>query len=767
MERLSLKLGGMSCAACAKAIDRAIAGVPGVVKSNVNFALELATIEYDRHKTTAEAIIQAVTTAGYQAISFSLTVPELTDVSGRNSHSSVTAKADVDEPNINLKLLIAIVISLLLMIGSLPMMLGREIGLIPIWLQQPIGQLILATPVQFWCGQSFLVGALQAAWHRRSNMNTLIALGTGATYLYSLIGTFLPEIINQPDRSSPHLYYETSVIVITLILFGKQLEQRAKGQTKTSIQKLINLQPQVARVIDGGTEISVPIDQIQLDQIVAVRPGESIPVDGIIIAGESTVDESMITGESQAITKRIGDEIIGATLNHTGMLNIRVTKIGEETFLAQIIQLVAQAQADQVPIQRLADRVTGYFVPIVISIAILTSSLWFIFTNSLSMALITGVGVLMIACPCALGLATPTAIMVGTGKGAERGILIKSGASLELLQQVNTIVFDKTGTLTIGKPIVTNFIPVVDNYHGNEFDILQLAASLEYHSEHPLGSAIVNYAIAREIPLKPVERFQAIIGSGVQGTVDRKLIQLGSSEWMISLGINTVLQIANQQILANYQQQWEAAGKTVVWMAIDSEIAGIIGISDVLKPSAVATVSRLKKLGMEVVLLTGDNLVNAERLAQNLGIDRVFAQIKPQEKAEVIRTLQSTLIGKHRSIVAMVGDGINDAPALAQADVGISLGTGTDIAIAASDVTIISPDLQAIITAIKLSRATLTNIKQNLFFAFIYNIIGIPIAAGLFYPLFGWLLNPMLAGGAMAFSSVSVVTNALRLRKFK
>jgi P-type Cu+ transporter len=764
MERLGLKLGGMSCAACASAVDRAIAHVPGVVESNVNFALELATIEYDRHKTTAEAIIQAVTTAGYQATSLGVT--------DRHSVPSVMAVSAIDRSlddrsDIDLKLLIAIVISLLLIIGSFPMMLGQEMSRIPAWLQQPIGQFILATPVQFWCGQSFLVGAVQAAWHRRSNMNTLIALGTGATYLYSLVGTFAPEIIGQPDRSSPHLYYETSAIVITLILLGKQLEQRAKGQTKTAIQKLINLQPQIARIIEGGEEISVPIDRVRVDQIVTVRPGESIPVDGVIIAGESTVDESTITGESKPITKRIGDEIIGATINHTGSLNIRVTKVGNETFLAQIIQLVAQAQADKAPIQRLADRVTGYFVPIVIMIAIFTSLLWFILTNSLSMAMITGVGVLIIACPCALGLATPTAIMVGTGKGAERGILIKSGASLELLHRVNTIVFDKTGTLTIGKPIVTSFIPVVDNYHGNEFDILQLAASLENCSEHPLGSAIVNYATEREIPLKPVEQFLAIVGSGVQGIVDRKLIQIGSSEWITALGINTVLQIANQQILANYQQQWEAAGKTVAWIAIDSEIAGIIGMSDAIKPSAIATVSRLKKLGLEVVLLTGDNLPNAERLAQSIGIDRVFAQIKPQGKAEVIRTLQSTFIGKHRSIVAMVGDGINDAPALAQADVGISLGTGTDIAIAASDVTIISPDLQAIITAIKLSRATLTNIKQNLFFAFIYNIIGIPIAAGLFYPLFGWLLNPMLAGGAMAFSSVSVVTNALRLRKFK
>jgi P-type Cu+ transporter len=763
MERLGLKLGGLSCAACASTVDRAIAHVPGVVESNVNFALELATVDYDRQTTTAEAIIQAVTTAGYQATSI--------DVADSNFSGaaaiSITRKDRIKEPNIDLKLLIAIVISLLLIIGSLPMMLGRELSLIPGWLQNPIGQLILATPVQFWCGRSFLVGAGTAAWHRRSNMNTLIALGTGATYLYSLVGTFYPQIISPTHHSQPHLYYETSAVVIALILLGKRLEQQAKGKTKLAIQKLINLQPQVARIIDGDAEISVPIDRVRVNQIVAVRPGENIPVDGIIVVGASMVDESMVTGESKLITKQVGDEIIGGTLNHTGSLNIKVTKIGNETFLSQIIQLVAQAQADKAPIQRLADRVTGYFVPIVILIAIVTSALWLILTGSLSMALTTGVGVLIIACPCALGLATPTAIMVGTGKGAERGILIKSGASLELLNRVDTIVFDKTGTLTIGKPIVTDFIPIVDNYHGNELDILQLAASLEYHSEHPLAAAIVDRAKEREIELKPVVQFQAIIGSGAQGIIDSKLIQVGSSEWIDSLDLHTVLQAANYQILTNYQQQWQAEGKTVVWIAIDREIAGIMGISDAIKPTAAATIVRLKKLGLEVVLLTGDNLPNAERLAKSIGIDRVFAQIKPQGKAEVIQTLQSTSIGKHRAIVAMVGDGINDAPALAQADVGIAMGTGTDIAIAASDVTIISPDLQAIITAIKLSRSTLTNIKQNLFFAFIYNIIGIPIAAGLFYPLFGWLLNPAIAGGAMAFSSVSVLTNALRLRRFK
>jgi P-type Cu+ transporter len=467
------------------------------------------------------------------------------------------------------------------------------------------------------------------------------------------------------------------------------------------------------------------------------------------------------------VTKQIGDEVIGATMNHTGSLNVKVTKVGNETFLSQIVQLVAQAQADRAPIQRLADRVTGYFVPIVLAISIATVITWLVLTGDRSMALIAGVGVLTIACPCALGLATPTAIMVGTGKGAEQGILIKSGASLELLHRVKTIVFDKTGTLTIGKPVVTDFIPIIDSYRGDESNILQLAASVEHYSEHPLATAIVSYAVARKLRVIPVAQFQSIAGSGVQAIVNGKLVQIGAPDWITTQVVQGVIQVTNQQILSSYQRQWETAGKTVVWLAIDGEVAGTIGITDELKSTAIDTIARLKQLGLEVVLLTGDNVANAQRLAGRVGIDRVFAQIKPQGKAEVIQFLQSPTNGKHRSLVAMVGDGINDAPALAQADVGIAMGSGTDIAIAASDVTIVSPNLQTIVTAIELSRATLTNIKQNLFFAFIFNIIGIPIAAGVFYPIFGWLLDPMLAGGAMALSSVSVVTNALRLKRFR
>lgn len=756
MESLGLKLGGMSCTTCAKTIEAEIAHVPGVIRSNVNFALEQATVGYDRQKTNVEAIIQAVTTAGYQAIPIEIANSVI-----------LPRRGQIEEEDIDFKLLTGIVASVLLTIGSLPMMLDLEISWMPDWLDHPIGQLILATPVQFWCGYSFLTGAWKAARHRRSNLNTLIALGTGATYLYSLLGTFAPQLISNSQQPHPYLYYETVAVVITLSLLGKQLEQQAQGQTVNTIEKLAHLQPQVARVIEDGEEVTIPIELIQVGYIVTVRPGEMIPVDGKIIAGESMVDESMVTGESQPITKQIGDEVIGSTLNHTGNLNIQVTKIGAETFLAQIIQLVAETQADRVPIHRLADRIAGYFVPMAIAISVLTVVLWWVFTGDLAMGSITGVGVLTISCPCALGLATPTAIMAGTRQGATQGILIKSGTSLELLDRVNTIVFDKTGTLTIGKPVVTDFIPVVDSYHGDELNVLQLAASVEDLSEHPLAHAIVEYATSKQLGMIPVTGFKAIVGSGVQGIVNGKLVQIGSSEWIATLSVHGVMQIANQQILATYQHQWETEGKIVIWLAIDGEIAGIVGITDAVKSTAIATVTKLKQLGLEVVLLTGDNLTNAERLAHKVGINRVFAQVKPQGKADVIRTLQFSSKRKHRPIVAMVGDGINDAPALAGADVGIAMGTGTDIAIAASDVTIISSDLQTIITAIELSRATLTNIKQNLFFASIFNILGIPIAAGLFYPIFGWLLTPILAAGAMALSSVLVVTNAFRLKRFR
>jgi Cu+-exporting ATPase len=472
------------------------------------------------------------------------------------------------------------------------------------------------------------------------------------------------------------------------------------------------------------------------------------------------VDEAMVTGESVPVKKQAGDEVIGATINKTGSFRFKATRIGKDTFLAQIVKLVQEAQGSKAPIQRLADQVTGWFVPAVIAIAIATFVIWFNFTGNVTLSLITMVGVLIIACPCALGLATPTSVMVGTGKGAENGILIKDAQSLELAHKIQTIVLDKTGTLTEGKPTVTDFVTVKGTANQNELNLLKLAGSLERNSEHPLAEAVVRYAESQQVDLTEVTDFLAVAGSGVQGIVNHHLVQIGTASWLNELGINT-------DSLQEYQVAWESAGKTVIFITIDGELAGIMGIADALKPSSASSVKALQKLGLEVVMLTGDNRPTAEAIAHQVGISQVFAQVKPDQKAAIIKSLQSENKHQKSKIVAMVGDGINDAPALAQADVGIAIGTGTDVAIAASDITLISGDLQAIVTAIQLSRATINNIQQNLFFAFIYNIIGIPVAAGILYPIFGWLLNPIIAGAAMALSSVSVVTNALRLRKFQ
>jgi P-type Cu+ transporter len=486
-----------------------------------------------------------------------------------------------------------------------------------------------------------------------------------------------------------------------------------------------------------------------------VRPGEKIPVDGEIVEGSSTIDEAMVTGESVAVKKQPGDEVIGATINQTGSFKFRATRVGKDTVLAQIVKMVQQAQGSKAPIQKLADQVTAWFVPGVIAIAILTFIIWFNVMGNITLAMITTVGVLIIACPCALGLATPTSIMVGTGKGAENGILIKGADSLELAHQIKTIVLDKTGTLTQGKPTVTDFVTVNGVADNNELHLLGLAASLEKNSEHPLAEAVVRYAQSQQVNFADVQEFKAIAGSGVEGIVAGKRVQIGTRRWLEELGIST-------QKLQDHQQSWENTKKTVVWIAIAGQIQAIMGIADALKPTSVATIKALKKMGLEVVMLTGDNQATADAIALEVGITRVLAQVRPEQKAAKIQALQAE--GK---IVAMVGDGINDAPALAQADVGIAIGTGTDVAIAASDITLISGDLQGIVTAIQLSHATMQNIRQNLFFAYIYNVAGIPIAAGVLFPIFGWLLSPIIAGGAMACSSISVVTNALRLRKFQ
>ncbi|MEH2041836.1 heavy metal translocating P-type ATPase [Nostoc sp.] len=796
MDTLTLKLRGMSCAACANNIEKAIRSVSGVIDCNVNFGAEQATIKYDRSLANLEKIQAAIAAAGYSSDSLQEELLFEEDDAEKASRQAL-------QRQLSLKVVVGGVISTFLLLGSLPMMTGLNLPLIPSFLQNPWVQLVLTTPVIFWCGGSFYRNGWKSLKRHTATMDTLIALGTSAAYLYSLFVTIFPRFFITQGLI-PHIYYEVAAIVITLILLGRLLENRARGQTSEAIRKLIGLQARDARVIRDGREIDVPIAEVRINDVILVRPGEKIPVDGEVIAGASTVDEAMVTGESLPVKKQPGDEVIGATINGAGAFQFRVTRVGNDTFLAQIVKLVQQAQGSKAPIQRLADQVTGWFVPAVIAIAIATFVIWFNFTGNLTLATMTTVGVLIIACPCALGLATPTSVMVGTGKGAENGILIKGADSLELAHKIKTIVLDKTGTLTQGKPTVTDFATVNGTANGNETQLLQIAATVERNSEHPLAEAVVKYAQSQEVSLIDAKNFVANAGSGVQAVVSNQLVQIGTQRWLAELGINTMS-------LQQYKDAWEAAGKTVILIAVDGELQGIMGIADALKPSSAAVVKALRKLGLEVVMLTGDNRKTADAIALQVGIQRIFAEVRPDQKAAIIQALQgeigyrgsqrknshkfslltphSSLLTQHglnfsypltarakrpatanstqHSIVAMVGDGINDAPALAQADVGIAIGTGTDVAIAASDITLISGDLQGIVTAIQLSRATINNIKQNLFFAFIYNVIGIPIAAGILFPIFGWLLNPIIAGAAMALSSLSVVSNALRLRNFQ
>ncbi|HIK05342.1 MAG TPA: copper-translocating P-type ATPase [Trichormus sp. M33_DOE_039] len=748
MENATLKLRGMSCASCARSIEDAISSVPGVNECSVNFGAEQATVDYDPRKTDLQAIQEAVDAAGYSAYP----LQEQNLMAGEDDEEK--RHRQKESRDLQQKVTVGGIISTVLVIGSLPMMTGLDLPFIPTWLHNPWVQLVLTTPVQFWCGYSFYVNSWKAFKRHAATMDTLIALGTSAAYFYSLFPTVFPSFFISQGLK-PDVYYETCAVVITLILLGRLFENRAKGQTSEAIRKLIGLQAKTARLIRNGREVDVPIEEVQIGDVVLVRPGEKIPVDGEVVDGTSTVDEAMVTGESVPVKKQPGDEVIGATINKTGSFKFRATRVGKDTVLAQIVQLVQQAQGSKAPIQRLADQVTGWFVPAVIAIAILTFIIWYNIMGNVTLALITTVGVLIIACPCALGLATPTSVMVGTGKGAENGILIKGAESLEIAHQIQTIVLDKTGTITQGKPTVTDFLTVNGTLNGNEIKLIQLAASLERNSEHPLAEAVVRYAQSQEVPLADVRDFEAVAGSGVQGVVSNRLVQIGTQRWMEELSINT-------QALQQDKERLEYLGKTAVWLAVDGEIKGLMGIADAIKPTSTQAVRALQKLGLEVVMLTGDNRRTAESIAREVGIKRVLAEVRPDQKAATVQAIQAE--GK---IVAMVGDGINDAPALAQADVGIAIGTGTDVAIAASDITLISGDLQGIVTAIQLSRATIRNIRQNLFFAFIYNVAGIPIAAGILFPFFGWLLNPIIAGAAMAFSSVSVVTNALRLRNFQ
>jgi Cu+-exporting ATPase len=584
-------------------------------------------------------------------------------------------------------------------------------------------------------------------------MNTLIAVGTSAAYLYSVTATLFPSFF-EAGGIKPAVYFDTSALIIVLILLGRLLEARAKGQTSEAIKKLMGLSPKTARVIREGKEMDIPVEEVLVGDTIVVRPGEKIPVDGIVKDGKSAVDESMITGESVPVKKKTGDEVIGATINKTGSFKFQATKVGKDTALAQIIKLVQDAQGSKAPIQRLADVISGYFVPIVISIAIATFVIWFNFGPfpALTFALLTFVAVMIIACPCALGLATPTAVMVGTGKGAEKGILIKGGESLETAHKLDTIVFDKTGTLTRGEPEITDIVTQNDY---SEEEILKYAASAEKVSEHPLAEAIIKRAKEKKIELHDPKNFNAIEGHGIEAEVDGKKVLLG----------NLKLMQKRQIVVRNLEEKAEELagdGKTPMYISLEGKAAGLIAVADTLKENSLQAVEKLKKLGLEVIMLTGDNKKTAEAIARKAGIDRVLPEVLPEDKVHEIKNLQSG--GR---IVAMVGDGINDAPALAQADVGIAIGSGTDVAMEASDITLIKGDLRGVVSAIELSKRTIKIIKQNLFWAFFYNTAGIPLAAGVLYPFFGILLNPIFASAAMAFSSVSVVSNSLRLRRVK
>ncbi|WP_038025909.1 cation-translocating P-type ATPase [Synechococcus sp. PCC 7336] len=742
METQQLQLRGMSCASCASTIEQAIQSVPGIIECNVNFATERAAVKFDNRQTSLKQIQQAVADAGYAA--------EPLRQAGASEDDPEKAAREAEQNDLRRKVVVGSVMSVLLILGDLPDMTGLNLPGIPIWLGHPWVQFVLATPVMVWCGKNVFVGAWKAFKLHTADMNTLVAVGTGVAYLYSIFVTVFPDVLSSQGLSA-QAYYEIAAVIMTLILLGRFLENRAKGMTSEAIRKLMGLQAKTARVIRAGRELDIPLEEVVVGDAILVRPGEKIPVDGTVIEGSSAVDESMVTGESVPVMKRADDDVIGATINKTGSFKFQAARVGKDTVLAQIVELVQQAQGSKAPIQQLADRVTGWFVPVVIAIAIATFVIWFNLMGNVTLAMLTTVGVLIIACPCALGLATPTSIMVGTGKGAENGILIKSADSLELAHKLQAIVLDKTGTLTQGQPAVTDF----QTLNGNDLKLLRWVAAAERNSEHPLAEAVVQFARARQVSLPEARNFNAVAGSGVEANVEGQWVQVGTERWFGELGIDI-------QPLQRRKQQWESEGKTAVLVAVNGQVQGLIGIADTLKSSSAAAVKALQQMGLQVVMLTGDNKRTAEAIAQQVGITRVFAEVRPGQKAAKVKSIQEE--GK---IVAMVGDGINDAPALAQADVGIAIGTGTDVAIAASDVTLISGDLQGIVTAIQLSHATMRNIKENLFFAFIYNVAGIPIAAGVLFPLLGWLLNPVIAGAAMAFSSVSVLTNALRLRNFQ
>ncbi len=778
-EKINIPVTGMTCSACQAHVQRALEQQPGVIDASVNLMMQQAAVAFDPEVTSPEALVAAIQTSGYGA-----ELPAL----GRSSfeeQETLERKQEEEFLELRRKAAVSVIAGVIAMLVSMPLMTRTEqvqhlrdpvMGWVSAvfsprlqkgfpWLyiidRTVLSYFLLAltTGILLWAGRRFYTRAWAAVRSRNADMNVLVALGTGAAFLFSAAATLVPKFFLS-HGVAPDLYYEAVILIIGLVLVGNTLEARAKRQTSAALQKLAALRPDTARVLRNGETEEIPVEQVQAGDIVLVRPGERIPVDGSVISGGSSVNESMLTGESLPVEKKIADPVIGGTVNMQGSFRYQVTRLGEASVLAQIVRLTREAQGSRAPVQHLADRVSRGFVPVVLLLAILTFVLWFFAggEGALAKALTAAVSVLIIACPCAMGLAVPTALMVAAGKAAELGILFKGGEALQRAQNIDTVVLDKTGTVTEGKVQITDFILAPRSQEPEpamtELDLLARAGSIESHSEHPLASAIVDYAKSQGVKLAEPEQFRAIPGMGAEGKVLGDTVVIGNQSLMKSLEINL-------EPLRKEVRNLSGAGKTAVLVAVNKRLAGTLAAADRLKPNAQDAVARLQRLGLKVFLLTGDNLATATAIAEQLGISDFVAEVLPEGKVEEVKRLQQS--GK---VVAMVGDGINDAPALAQADVGIAIGTGTDIALEASDITLLRDDLNGVATSIRLSHRTMQVMKQNLFWAFFYNVVAIPVAAGVLYPPFGILLSPVWASAAMAFSSCSVVMNSLRLRRF-
>ena len=780
-ETIRIPVSGMTCAACQSRVQRTLQKQAGVADATVNLMMKSATVTYDPAAVTPERLVETIRESGYGA---ELASPDQTAFAEQESRDRAQAE---EFAALRRKAIVSGVAGAIAMVLSMPLMAGGEHGahgpvadpfmrwamesLTPAlrgaapWLYAIPGPaasyalLLLTLGVMLWAGRHFYTRAWAAFRHHAADMNTLVAVGTGAAFVYSVLATVAPGFFVSRGVA-PDVYYEAVVLIIALILTGNAFEARAKKQTASALRALVDLQPKTARVVRGGEEVDVPVETVAHDETVVVRPGERVPVDGEVLSGESAVDESMLTGESLPVAKRAGARVIGGTMNRTGAFRYRATTLGSDSVLAQIVRLMRDAQGSRAPIQRLADRISGVFVPVVLSIAIATFVAWFVAADTAPgtafvRAFAAAVAVLIIACPCAMGLAVPTAVMVSTGKGAELGVLIKGGEALQRAGDVRTVVLDKTGTVTEGRPTVTDVVlaPAAQASVGDETRLLRLAASLERSSEHPLADAIVRHARDRGLALAAPEAFDSVPGRGAAGVVDGAALAVGNAALMADYAVDVAPLRADAERLAG-------EGKTPVYVAVDGALAGLLAVADPIRATSREAIARLHRMGLEVVMLTGDNRRTAEAIARQAGIDRVVADVLPQGKVAEVRRLQAA--GR---VVAMVGDGVNDAPALAQADVGMAVGTGTDVAAEAADVVLMRGDLRSAAQAIELSRRTMRTMKQNLFWAFVYNVVGIPVAAGVLYPAFGLLLSPILASAAMAFSSVSVVTNSLRLRR--